>query len=77
MVCDVEFKQNIVHLGTHVRVLATHLNHRTAKFVWPQVLSEYFDREVARIFRFNCNLFVGDFNAAVTEVVPQLRSRGI
>ena len=77
MAAKIAFKQNIGHIGLFLPVLLTHLNIRTAKCEWPQVLVTYWDRLAALIYKYGCHFLLGDFNMSLTEVVPQLRSRGI
>jgi hypothetical protein len=52
-------------------------HNRTMKFEWPQALQAFWDRLAAKIHAHRIQFLAGDFNMSVTEVVKQLRSRGI
>ena len=77
MVCAVQFKQNIGHLGKEIVFLGTHGNFRTMKFMWKEPHVAYFDRLAAKIKQFGAKFLAGDWNMSLTEVTKQLRSRGL
>ena len=77
LVCRVGFKQNVGHLGKELAVCGVHGHNRTMKFEWPQALQDFWDRLAAKIHAHRFQFLAGDFNMSVTEVVKQLRSRGI
>jgi hypothetical protein len=77
LVCRVGLKQNVGHLGKTLVVCGVHGHNRTMKFEWPQALQAFWDRLAARIKTHGIQFLAGDFNMSVTEVVKQLRSRGI
>jgi hypothetical protein len=77
LVCKVGFKQNVGHLGKELVVCGVHGHYRTMKFEWPQALQAFWDRLAKKIRAHRIQFLAGDFNMSVTEVVKQLRSRGI
>ena len=77
MVCKVWFKQNIGHIGKEVVVAGAHGHYRTMKFEWPTALTQFWDRLATKIRSYGVHFLAGDFNMAFTEVIKQLRSRGI
>ena len=77
MVCKVWFKQNIGHIGKEIVVAGVHGHRRTMKFEWPEALSRFWDRLASKIRSHGVHFIAGDFNMAFTEVVKQLRSRGL
>jgi hypothetical protein len=77
LVCEVSFKQNIGHLGKSIMVCGVHGNFMTMKCKWPDVLREFWDRLANNINKFGINFLAGDFNMSLTEVVKQLKTRGI
>ena len=78
--CRATFKQPIGHLGREVVVFGVHGHYRTMKFEWPRALTAFWDR-LARYIVAHMpepgGFVAGDFNMSFTEVVKQLRSRGI
>ena len=77
MICEVGLKQNVGHLGTEIVFGWCHVNNRTAKEEWAQVLAELWDKLCLWIRLFSIKFLSGDFNMSLTQVVQQLRSRGI
>ena len=77
LVCTVEFRQPIPHIGTSVNVLGVHGSNRTMKMEWPTAFDEFWDRCALWITNFSVKFMAGDFNMALTQVVTQLRRRGI
>jgi hypothetical protein len=77
LVCKVGFEQNVGHLGKEIVVCGVHGHNRTMKFEWPQELIKFWDRLSAKIVRYGIQYLAGDFNMSLTEVVKQLRSRGL
>jgi len=73
----VGFKQNIGHLGKDIVFGVVHWNSRTMRYLWPTVLIEFWDRLANYIILYGVQILTGDFNMSFTEVIPQLRSRGI
>ena len=77
MVCEMEFKQNIGHIGNYVRVCGVHGHNMTMSKQWPTVWHAFWDR-LAQICRSHgVHFLAGDFNMSLTEVPVQLRERGI
>ena len=77
LICRVEFKQNVGHLGKSVVVAGVHGHYRTMKMKWPKVWSEVFDLLARKMQQWDVRFLAGDFNMSLTEVPKQLRSRGI
>jgi len=77
LTCRVGFKQNIGHLGTTIVVCGVHGNAMTMKYRWPKALITFWDRLAETIKRFGVKILGGDFNMSLTNVIPELRSRGI
>ena len=77
LVCRVDFKQNVGHLGSHIVIMGVHANNKTMAQQWPTVWNEYWDRLADHIRSRGVNFLAGDFNMSLTEVPGQLRSRGI
>ena len=75
--CTVGFKQNVGHLGKSVNCMGVHGNCRTMKIMWRGIYDEFWDRLVAKIRKFDIDIMAGDFNMALTRVIPELRSRGL
>ena len=73
----VGFKQNIGHLGKEIVVGAVHGHSKTMNYRWPTVLEEFWNRLAGYITSYGVQILTGDFNMSFTEVIPQLRSRGI
>jgi len=76
-VCTITFKQNLGHLGNQITIEGFHGHRMTMKFEWPEVHAKVFDELADRCKQFNTKFLCGDFNMSVTEVVKQLRSRGL
>ena len=76
-VCELNFKQNVGHLGTTFTVMGTHGHCRTMKFEWPKKLKEYWDKKAAFIMKYDVKFAAGDYNMCLTNVLNELRSRGI
>ena len=77
IICTVGFKQNIGHCGKDLVVCGFHGNYKTMKFEWPTVLEAWWDNLVRLVRGHNVRFLAGDFNMAVTRVLPKLRSRGL
>jgi hypothetical protein len=77
LVCKVSFKQNIGHLGKDIVVCGVHGHYRTMKMEWLLPWKEFWDRLARYVQVFGIQFVAGDFNMSITEVVKQLRSRGI
>ena len=77
LVCEISFKQNIGHLGKSIMVCGVHGNFMTMKCKWPEVLRGFWDQLANNINKFGINFLAGDFNMSLTEVVKQLKTRGI
>ena len=77
LACTVEFRQPIPHIGTSVNVLGVHAHHRTMQMGCSTVFHGFWDRLAAWIANYNVHFMAGDFNMALTQVVTQLRRRGI
>ena len=77
LTCRVGFKQNVGYLGTEIIVCGVHGNALTMKVTWPTVLETFWDRLASKITRFGVQILAGDFNMSLTNVIPELRSRGI
>lgn len=77
LACRVGFKQNIGHIGKTIGVIGVHGHFRTMKFEWPKALIAFWDRLRDKIIKHHLDFVVGDFNMCLTEVVKQLRSRGL
>ena len=77
LACTVDFRFPIPHIGTIVNVLGVQGHHRTMKMEWPTVFNEFWDRCAAYIRAYNVHFMAGEFSMALTQVVTQLRSRGI
>ena len=76
MVAEIYFKQNIGHMGTTIVYAVVHLHCKTAR-QWPAVADEFWDIFASRINIHGIQLFAGDFNMSLTQVIDRLRSRGI
>ena len=77
LACTVDFRQPIPHIGTSVNVLGVHGHYRTMKMEWPTVFDEFWDRCAAWIRNYSVHFMAGEFSMALTQVVTQLRRRGI
>ena len=75
--CTVGFKQNVGHIGKSVNCMGVHGNSRTMKMTWKGVYDAFWDRLAAKIKEFHIEIMAGDFNMALTRVIPELRSRGL
>ena len=77
MVCEMEFKQNIGHIGNYVRVCGVHGHNMTMTKQWPIVWHAFWDR-LAHVYRSHgVHFLAGDFNMSLTEVLVQLGQRNI
>ena len=47
------------------------------KFEWQDVLQQFWDRLAAKVRHYDVKFLAGDFNMALTQVVPQLQRRGL
>ena len=77
MVCKVQFKQNIGHLGKDIIVCGVHGHNLTMNVKWPKVWMTFWNRLAAYVKKFGIQFLAGDFNMSLTEVCKQLRSREI
>ena len=76
--CEIEFKQPVQCIGKTLGVAAVHLHHAIAKMGDESaVCKRIWDNLAADLRRNNIRFMSGDFNMALTKVVPELRSRGI
>ena len=77
LTCKVGFKQNVDHLGRSAVVMGVHGNFMTMKIKWRQQWDAFWDRLAQKIIEMGVEVMAGDFNMSLTQVVPQLRSRGL
>ena len=77
LVCRVGFKQSVGHLGREIVVCGVHGHYRTMKMEWPTVWRQFWDRLAHKIRSYGIQFMAGDFNMSFTQVVKELRSRGI
>ena len=77
LTCKVGFKQNVGHIGKELVVTGVHGHCRTMKIEWPLAWQAFWDRLASKIKKYGTQILAGDFNMSVTQVVTQLRSRGI
>ena len=78
MVCAFEWKQNIGYLGKRVVVMGVHGHYHTMKMNFSNTdYEKWWDRINNCIDVHKVNFLVGDFNMSLTQVVPQLRKRGL
>ena len=77
LACTVEYRQNVGHIGTEVNVLAVHGHYRTMKKQWAKPFKEFWDRLAQWIRDHQIHFFAGDFNMSLTQVINQLKERGI
>ena len=64
-------------LGQTHNVMVMHLHHHMANNHWPSKLTEFWSWLAEKLREYNVKVMMGDFNMALFEVVPQLRSRGV
>ena len=78
MVCTFHWRTNIGYLGTVIKVMAVHGHYMTMKMqLKREDYNEWWDKIHAMIQEHDVNFLVGDFNMSLTQVVPQLRKRGL
>ena len=78
LMCEIWFKQRIQHIGSSLGVAVVHLHYHIAKMsAGAIVYKQFWDRLAADLIRNNIKFLSGDFNMALTRVVPELRSRGV
>ena len=77
LVCKVGFKQNVGHFGKSLTAMGVHGNARTMKIMWRSAYDDFWDRCASYIKEFGVEIMAGDFNMALTRVIPELRSRGL
>ena len=78
MMCDIEFKRHMQCIGKSLGVAVVHLHYAIAKMSDnAEVYKRFWDNLAADLRRNNIRFMSGDFNMALTKVVPELRSRGI
>ena len=75
--CAVGFKQNIGHCGKDIVVCGVHGHYRTMKFEWPAALRQFWDQLARKLCDHDVKFLAGDFSMALTQVAPQLSSRGL
>jgi len=77
MVCKVDFKQNIGHLGNEIVIAGVHGSRRTMNLQWQEAHKAFFDRLHAQILSKKIQFLCGDFNMSLTDVPKQLERRGL
>ena len=78
MVCTFTWKQNIGHLGKEIVVCGVHGHHKTMKMEFPTAVYDDWWNKLAHLIRdYKVNFLAGDFNMSLTEVVRQLKKRGL
>ena len=77
MVAQIDFKQNIGHLGTRIVFLGLHGHFKTMNRTWEHVLDHMWDELARRIKTYDVKFVAGDFNMSFTDVVKQMRMRGV
>ena len=77
MVCKVDFKQNIGHLGNEIVIAGVHGSRRTMNLQWQEAHKAFFDRLHAQILSKKIQFLCGDFNMSLTDVPKQLARRGL
>ena len=78
LMCEIWFKQPIQHIGSYLGVAVVHLHYHIAKMsAGAIVYNQFWDRLAADLIRNNIKFLSGDFNMALSRVVPELRSRGV
>ena len=78
MVCTFHWRTNIGYLGTVIKVMAVHGHYMTMKKqLKREDYNEWWDKIYDMIQQHDVNFLVGDFNMSLTQVVPQLRKRGL
>ena len=77
MIAKVTFKQNIGHMGQEIVVAGVHGHNRMMKYEWPQALRAALDSLAAKIRSHGVTMMAGDFNMSFTQVVVELRKRGL
>ena len=75
--CRAGFKQNIGHCGKEIVVCGVHGHNRTMKCEWHNVLEQFWTRLAEKVKLYDVKFLAGDFNMALTQVVPQLKQRGL
>ena len=77
LIAEVTMDNVIGFLGQTHSVMAMHLHHHMANNHWPAKLKEFWSWLAEKLREYNVKVMMGDFNMALFEVVPQLRSRGV
>ena len=78
MVCTFDWKQNLGYLGKKVNVMGVHGHYHTTKLKLSNTLHDNWRERIKDcIVEHKVNFLVGDFNMSLTQVVPQLRKRGL
>ena len=71
--CKAGFNQNIGHCGKEIVVCGVHGHNRTMKCEWHNVLEQFWTRLAEKVKLYDVKFLVGDFNMALTQVVPELK----
>ena len=78
MVCTFIWRQNIWHVGTKVVVCGLHGHHATmAQWSYVGVYNKWWDKLADVIVKYGVRFLCGEFNTSLTQVVPELRNRGV
>ena len=78
LMCEICFKRDVQLIGSSLGVAVVHLHYVIAKMsAGAIVFKQFWDDLAADLIRNNIKFLSGDFNMALTRVVPELRSRGV
>ena len=76
LVAKVHTDVNVNLLGTSHIVMVIHVHNLLANNKWPQRLKKFWEWLMEKLQKHNVKVLMGDFNMALFQVIPELRSRG-
>ena len=77
MIARVSFKQNIGHMGMNIVVAGVHGHYRVMKCEWAQAIKRAWDTLADKLRSHGAQMMAGDFNMSNTQVVVEMRKRGL
>ena len=78
MIAKVTFKQNIGHMGKEIVVAGVHGHNRMMKYEFgQQAMGAFWESLAAKIRSHGVTMMAGDLNMSLTQVVVEMRKRGL